>query len=275
MKFNIFTKKANEVNNYEGAKAYKLTPEMELYSAVVTAGLSDNFYEKSDTRLARIQELMLKNTTEYVAKLAVYARNEMYMRSVPMVLAVELAKTNSGNGLVSKTVNGVVKRADEITELLAYYQLANTRTGVKKLNKLSKQIQKGLSEAFNRFDEYQFAKYNRVTEIKLRDALFLVHPKAKDESQQVIFNKIAKNELAVPYTWETELSALGQVKYENAKAKAESVKVKWEELIDSGKIGYMALMRNLRNILEANVSAAHVKKVCDYLSNENLVANSK
>ena len=275
MKFNIFKRKANVVNNYEGAKAYKLTPEMELYSAVVTAGLSDNFYEKSDTRLARIQELMLKNNPEYVAKLAVYARNEMYMRSVPMVLAVELAKANSGNAVVSKTVNGVVKRADEITELLAYYQLANNRNGVKKLNKLSKQIQKGLSEAFNRFDEYQFAKYNRATEVKLRDALFIVHPKAKDESQQEIFNKIASNELAVPYTWETELSALGQVKYENEKAKVGAVKVKWEELIDSGKIGYMAMMRNLRNILDANVSAEHVKKVCDYLSNENAVANSK
>jgi hypothetical protein len=40
-------------------------------------------YEKGDNRLARIQELMLKNNPEYVAKLAVYARNEMYMRSVP------------------------------------------------------------------------------------------------------------------------------------------------------------------------------------------------
>ncbi|MGL5890935.1 MAG: TROVE domain-containing protein, partial [Bacteroidia bacterium] len=220
-------------------------------------------------------ELMMKNNPEYVAKLAVYARNEMYMRSVPMVLAVELAKANSGNAVVSKTVNGIVKRADEITELLAYYQIANKRSGTKKLNKLSKQIQKGLSEAFNRFDEYQFAKYNRAAEVKLRDALFLVHPKAKDETQQVIFNKIAKNELAVPYTWETELSALGQVKYENEKAKADAFKVKWEELIDSGKIGYMAMMRNLRNILEANVSAEHVIKVCSYLSNENAVANSK
>jgi hypothetical protein len=146
------------------------------------------------------------------------------MRSVPMVLAVELAKANSGNAVVSKTVNGVVKRADEITELLAYYQLANNRNGVKKLNKLSKQIQKGLSEAFNRFDEYQFAKYNRAAEIKLRDALFIVHPKAKDESQQAIFNKIATDELAVPYTWETELSALGQVKYENEKTKADAIK---------------------------------------------------
>jgi hypothetical protein len=275
MKFNIFKKNAAVVKNYEGAKAYKLSPEMELYSAVATAGLNDTFYEKGEDRLQRIRELIAKNDAEFVAKLAVYTRTEMYMRSIPMVLAVELAKTNSGNAIVAKTVSGVVKRADEITELLAYYQLANNRTGVKKLNKLSKQIQKGLSVSFNQFDEYQFGKYNRDAEVKMRDALFLVHPKAKDETQQALFNKIAANELAVPYTWETELSALGQLKYENEKAKAAALTAKWEELIDSNKIGYMALMRNLRNILDANVSAAHVSKVCSYLSNENAVANSK
>jgi predicted transcriptional regulator len=275
MKFNILRRKTNVVNNYEGAQAFKVTPELELYAAVVTASLSDNFYEKGLARLTRIQELMLKNNPEFIAKLAIYARTEMHMRSVPMVLAVELAKTNSGNALVSKTVNGVVKRADEITELLSYYQLANNRQGVKKLNKLSKQVQKGLSQAFNKFDEYQFAKYNRPTEVKLRDALFLVHPKAKNEAQQVVFNKIAANELDVPYTWETELSALGQVKFESSHAKALAVRAKWEELIDSGKLGYMALLRNLRNILEANVSAEHIMKVCDFLSNENAVANSK
>jgi len=275
MKFNIFKKKENTVANYEGAKAYTITPEMELYTTVVTAGLSDTFYEKSDTRLARIRDLMLKTQPEFVAKLAVYARNEMYMRSVPLVLAVELARTNSGNAVVSKAIHGIVKRADEITELLAYYQLANKRTGTKKLNRLSKQIQKGLSLAFNRFDEYQFAKYNRDAEVKLRDALFLVHPKAKDEAQQTLFNKIATGELAVPYTWETELSELGQTKFESVKAKDAARKAIWEKLIDSGKLGYMASLRNLRNMLEANVSAAHVKKVCVYLSDEKAVANSK
>ena len=153
MKFNIFKKKANTVNNYEGAKAYALTPETELYAAVVTAGLSDTFYEKGETRLERIRELMAKNNPEYIARLAVYARNEMYLRSVPLVLAVELAKTNSGNAIVGKAVTGVVQRADEITELLAYYELANNRTGTKKLNKLSRQIQKGLAVSFNRFDD--------------------------------------------------------------------------------------------------------------------------
>ncbi len=275
MKFNIFKRNTSVVNNYEGASAFQLTPQIELYSAVVTAGLNDNFYEKADTRLTRIQELISKNSPEFVAQLAIYARNEMYMRSVPMVLAVELAKVNSGNALVSKTVRGVVKRADEITELLAYYQLANKRTGNKKLNKLSKQIQKGLSESFNSFDEYQFAKYNRAAEIKLRDALFLVHPKAKDETQQVIFNKIATDELATPYTWETELSSLGQVKYTNSVLKAEAFKAKWEELIASGKLGYMALLRNLRNIIEANVSLETMQKVCAMIANEKAVAKSK
>jgi len=275
MKFNIFKRKTNVIKNYEGAKAYKLTPELELYAAVVTSGLSDTFYEKDGARLARVQELMKKNDAEFVAKLAVYARKNMNMRSIPMVLAVELAKENSGNCIVSKTVNGVVQRADEITELLSYYQLANKRNGTKKLNKLSKQVQKGLAQAFNRFDEYQFAKYNREAEVRLRDALFLVHPKAKNEEQQVVFYKIAGKTLSTPYTWETELSALGQQKFNTPKEKSDAFRAKWEELIDSGKLGYMALMRNLRNIIEAEVTAVHMKKVCSHIASEIAVANSK
>ncbi len=275
MKFNILKKAMGTVQNHEGAKAYSMTPEMELYSAVVTSGLNDSFYEKADTRLARIQELVAKNDAEFVGKLAVYTRNEMYLRSVPLVLAVELAKQNSGNNLVSKTVTGVVKRADEITELLAYYQLANKRTGAKKLNKLSKQVQKGLCAAFNSFDEYQFAKYNRETEVKLRDALFLVHPKAKDEKSREIFNKIAKKKLNVPYTWETELSALGQQKFDSPEGKKAAFRAKWEELIGSGKWGYMAMLRNLRNMVEADVSFESMKKVCAFLSNDEAVAKSK
>ena len=237
--------------------------------------MSDNFYEKADERLARIQNLISKNDAAFVAKLAVYTREKMYLRSVPMVLAVELAKHHSGNTIVSSTVKNVVKRADEITELLAYYSLANKRKGIKKLNKLSKQIQKGLAESFNNFDEYQFAKYNRDTEVKLKDALFLVHPKAKNENQQLVFNKIASNTLTTPYTWETELSALGQHKFESIEEKTLAFQHKWEELIDSGKLGYMALLRNLRNILEIEVSDTHIEKVCSALTNPKGVENSK
>lgn len=276
MKFNFaFKSKAKETVNYEGAKAFVLTPQLELYTAVATAGLSDQLYEKQSDKLIRLRELIAKNDPAFVAKLAIYAREQMYLRSIPLVLAVELAKSQSGNAVVGQLTNRVVQRADEITELLAYYAIANERNDVKKLNKLSKQLQKGLAAAFNKFDEYQFAKYNRDAAVKLKDALFLVHPKATDEAQQALFDKIAKDELQVPYTWETELSALGQLKYDSAELKKAAVKAKWEELIESGKVGYMAMLRNLRNILEAEVSKEALKKVCAYIANEKAIANSK
>lgn len=275
MKFNFLSKEKTSIVNHENAKAFPLTAEYELYVAVVTTGLSASFYEKEDTRLERIKILIKKSNPVFVAKLAVYARNEMHMRSVPLVLIVELAKIYSGDSLISKMIANVIQRADEITELLAYYQMANDRNGVKKLNRLSKQIQKGLAVSFNKFDEYQFAKYNRDGAVKLKDALFLVHPKAKDDLQQELFNKIVNDTLQTPYTWETELSKLGQFKYSSEAEKQKAFTQKWEELIDSNKIGYMALMRNLRNILEADVSGFHVMKVCEYLSNEKAVLNSK
>ena len=140
---------------------------------------------------------------------------------------------------------------------------------------MSKQIQKGLAASFHHFDEYQFAKYNRAGDVKLKDALFLVHPKAKDDTQQDLFNKIASNTLQTPYTWETEFSRLGQLTFQDPSEKSRAFARKWEELIDSNKLGYMALLRNLRNITETQVSAMHIIKVCEYLSNEKAVLNSK
>jgi 60 kDa SS-A/Ro ribonucleoprotein len=262
--------------NHAGAPAFKMTPEMELYTVVVTSMLSDSTYEKGTDRLKRITALIQKSNPVFVAQLAVYARENMHLRSMPLVLAVELAKIHTGDDLVSRLVARVIQRADELTEILACYAMANQRhTNTKSLAKLSKQVQRGVGMAFNKFDEYQFAKYNRDGNIKLRDVLFLTHPKPKNEAQQVVFNKIARNELDTPYTWETELSALGQVKFATEAARAAAVTQKWEELIHSNKVGYMALLRNLRNILDANVSPAAIQKVCATLADPHQVRQSR
>jgi 60 kDa SS-A/Ro ribonucleoprotein len=276
MKFNLRLKsKGRETVNYEGERAFVLTPQLELYTAVATAALSDQFYEKASEKLQRIRELIAKNDAAFVSKLAIYTREQMYLRSIPLVLAVELAKIHNGDGVVYKLVNRIVQRADEITELMAFYAMANERKEVKQLNKLSKQLQKGLADAFNKFDEYQFAKYNRDAQVKLKDALFLVHPKAKDQNQQMLFDKIVNDELQTPYTWETELSVLGQQRFEIVEQKQQAIRIKWEELIFSNKMGYMATLRNLRNILEADVSHEALNKVCSFIANANAVANSK
>ncbi len=277
MKYNSMLKEIKTEKNYEGAKAYAMTPELELYTAVVTASLSDTFYEKQDERVDRIAQLIGKVSPEFVARLAVYTRTEMHLRSIPLLLLVELAKIHNGDDLVARAVEKTVLRVDEIMELLMCYQWRNPSNDArKKLGKLSRQIQNGLQRAFNHFDEYQFAKYDRDNlEVKLRDALFLVHPKAKDEQQQALFDKIVNRQLEVPYTWETELSALGQQKFESEELKQKAVREKWEELINSGKLGYMALMRNLRNMLQADVSLLEMQKVASRLADPEQVSKSK
>ena len=277
MNWNSKLKEQMTVTNHEGAKAYAMTPELELYTAVVTASLNDLFYEKEDERVKRIAALVKKVSPEFVARLAVYARTEMHLRSIPLLLLVELAKVHNGDDLVARAVEKTVLRADEIMELLMCYQWRNPSADPrKKLGKLSRQIQNGLQRAFNRFDEYQFAKYDRDNlEVKLRDALFLVHPKAKDEQQQALFDKIVNRQLETPYTWETELSALGQQQFASDEEKTGAFRQKWEELVRSGKLGYMALMRNLRNMLQADVSFSDTQLVADRLSAAAQVAKSK
>lgn len=277
MNYNSMLKEMKTEKNYEGAEAYAMTPELELYSAVVTASLGDTTYEKQDERVERIARLVRKVSPEFVARLAVYTRTEMHLRSIPLLLLVELAKVHNGDDLVARAVEKTVLRADEIMELLMCYPWRNPSGDArKKLGKLSRQIQNGLQRAFNRFDEYQFAKYDRGgLEVKLRDALFLVHPKPKDEQQQALFDKIVNRQLEVPYTWETELSALGQQTFDSEQKRQDAVREKWEELINSGKLGYMALMRNLRNMLQADVSLLDMQKVAARLSDAGQVAKAK
>lgn len=276
MNFNQILAMDQTVLNHEGAQAFRMTPEMELYTAVVTSTLENMNYEGKPDRIKRIASLVRRVDPDFVAKLAVYTRTQMNLRSIPLVLLTLLAKVHSGDDLVRKAVAETVIRADEIPELLMCYQWLNPSKGAKKLGKLSRGIQNGLKESFNRFDEYQFAKYNREgTRVSMKDALFIVHPKAKDEAQQAIFDKIVAGTLEIPYTWETELSALGQQKFDSHEAKAAAVRAKWEELIASRKVGYMALLRNLRNILDAGVGPEYVDQLCGYLSDPAQVKRSR
>lgn len=256
--------------NQAGGPAFELSPQLALYSRVCTMGLSDKYYESESTQMQKLFELMDKNDPVFIAKLAIYAREKMYLRTIPLVLAVELVKRYSGDNLVSQLLKRVIKRADEITETLAYYQVANHRQGqTKKLNKLANQVKQGIRGVFEsgRFDEYQYGKYNRDGEVKLRDALFLTHPKPQDKSQKDLFDKIVNGTLEVPYTWETQLSDAGQT--------GRSKKEVWEELIMSDRLGYMALLRNIRNFLKEDVSYDHINKVCDTIADRDMVLKSK
>ena len=260
--------------NHEGALAWRMTPEWELYTTVVTTmGVEDKFYEGGEERVRRIADLVRKVEPEFVAQLAVYTREEMHLRSVPLLLLVELDCCHQGDTLVSKAVGRTIQRADEITELLMCYLW---RTGKPDLSGLSSQLRKGLAEAFNKFDEYQFAKYNRKNcKVTLCDALALVHPKPKDDRQADIFRKIKSDTLETPVTWETELSAVGQRHFDSEEEKEEAKREVWRKLVQSHRLGYMATLRNLRNMLKLGMDEETMQMVCDYIANPEAVRKSK
>jgi len=49
----------------------------------------------------------------------------------------------------------------------------------------------------------------------------------------------------------------------------------WEFLIDEKLLGYMAMLRNLRNVLQARVSQEHIAKVSSFISSRDAVLKSK
>jgi len=251
----------NKTTNYEGQGAYRMTPKFELYTLVCTSTFSDKFYTTNKSELDRLRDILSKlspyNDQPFICKLAVYARENMHLRTIPLVLIVEAMKANFY--IPWEVITRVIQRADEIYELLGYYAMANDRKGTKRLNKLANQLKKGVANAFYKFDEYQFAKYNRPVSPSLRDALFLTHPVPKAGFKR-LFKKIADDSLETPYTWETQLSERG------------NTKEVWDELIASKKLGYMATLRNLRNMLSVD---ADMGPALNYISNREAVLRSK
>jgi hypothetical protein len=146
-----------------------------------------------------------------------------------------MARLNKYKHLVKDTLARVIQRPDELGEFVSMYWKDGKQP-------LSAQVKKGLALAFRKFNEYQLAKYNREKAVKLRDVLFLCHAKPRDAEQADLWKRLAKNELAVPDTWEVALSA-GMDKKET-----------WERLIRDRKLGGLAFLRNLRNMKDAGVA---------------------
>lgn len=218
---------------HEGAPAACMTPEQALRRSVLSCLLWEReFYEDGEEIGARIAKLAEAVDPQTLAALAVEARQTRHLRHVPLLLLTVLARTGSGTPLVADTIERVVSRADELAELLALYWRGGKQP-------LSAQMKKGLARAFRKFDAYQLAKYDRAGAVRLRDVMFLVKPKPLDEEQAEVWRKLAAQELESPDTWEVALSG-GADKRET-----------FERLIREGNLGYLALLRNLRNMAEA------------------------
>lgn len=198
------------------------------------------FYEDGTTNVENISRLIPLVDANTVADIALEARVDQKLRHVPLFIAREMARHDSHKHLVGNLLPKIIKRADEITEFMAIYWKEGRKP-------ISSQVKKGLASAFNNFDEYQFSKYNRKTDIKIKDVMYLVHPKPI-QGKEELFQKIADDTLRNPDTWESA-SAAGENKFEM-----------WSRLIETKKLGALAFLRNLRNMEESGVPKETILK---------------
>jgi hypothetical protein len=233
-----------------------------------------------------IEKLALKDPY-FVAQCIVYSRCKGEgMRSInhlaaallaPFIAGQEYAKRFYGKWDKKNDRGGCIYRPDDMSEIKDVYSTLNSGT-------LSNAMKKGFASYINSMDAYQLTKYKKT----VIDISNLVHPKSsvtvKDENGNDVnvLNAIMKGINIVADTWETAQSEAGQ---EVAKAvregklskeKAEQVlkeakEENWKSLLNDGKLGILAALRNIRNILKVSSDNEVIKKLCDLLSNGELI----
>lgn len=230
------------IQTHEGAPARHISPLMELRRSALSALLfEDTFYEKGSKQAERVAALITLCKPQDVAALAVECRQRMYLRHMPLFLVRELARVKGNGSFVAAALESCIERPDELTEYLAIYW----KDGRKPLSAGSK---RGLAKAFRKFNAETLAKYDRPNAVKLRDVLRIVHSKPTSTEQGVEWKALIAGELPAPDTWEVALSS------------GADKKSTFERLLKERKLGGLAFLRNLRNMIAANVDTGLMRE---------------
>ncbi|MCK9613863.1 MAG: TROVE domain-containing protein [Bacteroidales bacterium] len=283
-KLNKKTKKTTITKNYEGAKAYKMKPEMELYTRVASCLWHDGtpFYGEYGETERAIIELVGKVDPSFAAKLAVYARERLNLRTVPQVLLVEIANRKDLYGqpkdYVVSAGKRVISRADEVAECLAYQKT--------RYKGIPNCLRTAMKNKMNSLSEYDVMKYQNRGGMKMVDILNLVRPKPVNDKQRALFGYITGAD-NVDMELLPKLSAYEKMKKKNNVDEelivlSRDANATWEfmiskfgnkkEIWESAKLPYMATLRNLRNLIQSGVDMTpHL----NLLTNKEAILKSK
>ena len=272
----------------------------------------DRFYEKakdSDDRFVSLVHKVTKTDRVWMLDFITWLRGSGNMRANAVVASVEsclvakdmpIDKVGAEVALPRKLAQAGIGRADEVGEALAYYTSKYGRKNP------PKPLKRGLADALvKHLNEYTAAKYNGQGKAwSLGNLIQWTHPAPGDPTQDALFKYLVARDyepateipeslhklslraslmrMPVPkrvelmgtpgaaivlrdagMTWE----ALAGWLQGPMDAKA------WEAIIPS--MGYMALLRNLRNFDEAKVNPVVAAKVGMRLADPEQVARSK
>jgi TROVE domain len=298
----IVTGRVPAGRTHEGAPGYAHDAKGELFLlAVSNMSGEDTFYEQAtdrDQRYTRLVHEVAVADPQWMAAFLGWLRTEANMRSASLVGALEAAKAMLAANLSGsrQLIASVLQRGDEPGEALAYWTSRYGRA-------IPKPVKRGIADTVARlYTEYGLLKYDTAAKgFRFADVIDLVHPAPVAPWQGDLF-KVAlerrhqREDLSIDalpmlranaeirgaaahdptvlldaerlksagMTWEDVLSLAGSVV---------DKRLLWQALIPS--MGYMALLRNLRNFDEAGVPDEVTATVAARLSDPESVARSR
>ena len=249
-RFNSNAWSSMTTTNRCGHAAYRMDIKTELAVMALTSFYGENKFHGDNTLelLDLAATLCQIGEGRYVAQVAVWARTKGHMRTVSHALMAVVAHLCTGEPFVRPAARMIASmRGDDGTEMLATYAALYGRS------RLPHALQRGISDALGQMGPYQIAKYqSRSRGWKMRDTLRLVHPVPANAAASEAMRECVAGTLAVPKGWESELSERGNT--------AEV----WNELLAEHRLGFMAQLRNMRNIMASGASIEPVlETLCD------------
>jgi hypothetical protein len=282
--------KENTVNR-QGKAAYSYDDKLKLVMMLNTLKIQPQFYRSENEQLVELRDLIERialNDPYFVAQAIVWSRClGEGMRTINHLAAALLAPFASGLSWGKRFYNlfdknkkqgGCIFRPDDMSEIKDAYEALTGKP-------LSNAMRKGFAEAIVRLDTYSLAKYKD----SIIDITNLSHAKSKLSTAVITVNgervktidALMRGISVSADTWEVAQSEAGQevakavregklTKEEAEKTLAEAKADNWESLLKDGKLGILAALRNIRNILQ-NPREDTINEWCDLIKDSDRV----
>jgi len=282
-KFNKKNSEFETVENYEGSINYKyrdrvVRAKSDLAEIILNSMMDDTFYESEDTQIRNMEKsvdtLIKYNEEDFLLRALAYSRNVGYLRSVSHVLAVMIVERIKGNELTKYALRKAMVRPDDATEIVALWNSRNYKKNIP--NSLKKAIRYKLSNEC--WDAYQLRKYYGTGSVKISNLINLTHPKARNDEHNKILNRALNGKKFLPNieTAQTINSSLS-INRDNTDSyalKRERGKI-YLNSIATGKMGYMAMLKNLTKIIYGIDNMSDLRLLTDFIQNQKILQNSK
>lgn len=254
--------------NEQGGLGFTRTPKRELFITAISTLNEDTFYESASQRRNRIAELvkLQARDVEGLTNLVRFLRNELALRTVPAMIAVETVRARLDLGLTGgnrQIIDASIGRLSETADVIAYYHAHYGRS-------LPSAVKRGVNDALSRtLNETSWLKWRGRTSagaVSLRDVINLTHYEGGALGKAVIdfeygnevdYSKLpivrarqdwVSNPIVTPETVDSARLTHEVI----AGVKGTLTPEDWAVLVP--KMGYKALRMNLRRIHQSGVS---------------------